>query len=108
MVAPTLNNGMAGHLTYLLLEYSQEFMHCIYHQAVQGVDNQIVDKTNEAGWVRERNCIRGIQPACVFSECGVRTFKLMQTFYKKERGVQFVHHHVRESQVSNKEVGDIV
>lgn len=54
LLAPALNNVMAGCLRNLLLEHSQYFGYCINHQFVQGADDQIVNKTDEAGEVRNR------------------------------------------------------
>lgn len=54
LLAPALNNVMAGCSTNLLLERSQQFCHRIHYQVVQGVDNQVVNKSDEAEKVRDK------------------------------------------------------
>lgn len=56
-IAPALNDGVAGHLLDLLLEHSQQFFHSVHNQLVQSADNQIVNETDEAVWLRERVCL---------------------------------------------------
>lgn len=54
---PALNDGIAGCLTCLHLQESQYFIHCIHCTAVQGGDNQIVNKSNKAGHVRNKDIV---------------------------------------------------
>lgn len=53
-MAPALDGFTAGHLVDVLLEHGQQFFHSIHNQLVQSADNQIVDQTDEAVWMKEK------------------------------------------------------
>lgn len=69
LLAPALNDGMAGRLTNLLLDDGQYFVHCSNLHLVQDTGDQVVNQADEAAWGGERQTSAGLIQCDVIYVC---------------------------------------
>lgn len=73
-LSPALDNGVARCSTHLLPEHDLELSCGVHQQVIQGVDDRIVDETDEAGSVRRDGLVSLMREAECWCE---RAFSLV-------------------------------